>query len=223
LSDYALFLLRAVDCDNIRASTNVTDLIPTFHKAAVEGDIATLRRLLNSGVPVDVPAPGGYSALMIASCAGQADAVRLLLERGANLGARDNSDKFALLYAALKEAEVGDRGIVSALPDAGVDVNATNSWGETALIWSAGGPHSTELVRLLLERGGAVNAVNGYRQSALMQAAESGREATVELLLSYGADRSQQDDRCNTAAQLARDHGFTTVADRLDAHSYRAI
>jgi outer membrane protein assembly factor BamB len=61
-----------------------------LREAALAGDVATVRSLLDAGVPVDAPAPRhGQTALLLAAGKGRADVVRLLVERGADVNARE--------------------------------------------------------------------------------------------------------------------------------------
>jgi outer membrane protein assembly factor BamB len=58
--------------------------------AALAGDVAKVRALLDAGVPVDAPAPRhGQTALILAAGKGRLDVVKLLVERGADVNARE--------------------------------------------------------------------------------------------------------------------------------------
>jgi len=60
-----------------------------LHAAATTGRSDLARRLLDAGVPVDIRAVDGATALLLAAGGGHVEVVRLLLERGADRGARD--------------------------------------------------------------------------------------------------------------------------------------
>jgi ankyrin repeat protein len=76
---------------------------------------------------------------------------------------------------------------------------------------------STEVVRLLLERGVDVNARQQVGYTPLMGAASSGREDLVELLLGHGADPALVAEDGRTAAVVAREHDHAALAARLSA------
>jgi outer membrane protein assembly factor BamB len=60
-----------------------------LHEAARKGDLAQVRGLLDAGVKPDVPGRHGVTALMLAVGEGHRDVARLLVERGADVNARE--------------------------------------------------------------------------------------------------------------------------------------
>ena len=62
---------------------------PLLVGAAEDGDLAALKRLLDSGVPVDARDGRRRTALLAATHANRIDAARLLIERGADVNAKD--------------------------------------------------------------------------------------------------------------------------------------
>ncbi|HVL67235.1 MAG TPA: ankyrin repeat domain-containing protein [Vicinamibacterales bacterium] len=76
---------------------------------------------------------------------------------------------------------------------------------------------SLEAVTAILEAGGDVNARQQVGYTPLMGAAASGRDDLVALLLRHGADASLVSDDGKTAADVAREHQFDSLADRLAA------
>ena len=90
--------------------------------------------------------------------------------------------------AALADAaEQRDKASVRKLLGTGVDVNAAQVDGTTALHWAAYN-EDAETVTLLLRAGANVNAVNRYGVPPLAQACTNGNTAIVKLLLQAGAD-----------------------------------
>ena len=67
-----------------------------LHKAAINGDIATLRLLLEQGESTDSKNKDGKSPLMLASYRCQLEAVRLLLQYGSDVNAKDDESEDAL-------------------------------------------------------------------------------------------------------------------------------
>lgn len=71
-----------------------------FLSAAVNGDVATLRRMVAEGVDVDTRDKEGVTALLRAANAERPEAVRYLLAAGADRGARDRGGRSLVHLAA---------------------------------------------------------------------------------------------------------------------------
>ncbi|MDQ6706867.1 MAG: ankyrin repeat domain-containing protein [Acidobacteriota bacterium] len=119
-------------------------------------------------------------------------AVRQLLKDAADVNTPDGHGSTPLMFAA----EVGSVNMMRELLAAGGDVNAKNSFGATALMWCADSP---ERVKLLVEKGAAVNARSKVgRTPLIIAAAHSGNLETVRLLVSKGAALDARDELGNT-------------------------
>ena len=73
--------------------------------AAMDGETATARKLLDAGASVNQRNANGQTALMWASLMGHTDAVRLLLERGADARVTDVAGWTAERYAKNDETK----------------------------------------------------------------------------------------------------------------------
>src|SRR3712207_5168927 len=74
-------------------------------EAAREGDLVSLRALLDAGADVNAADENGYTPLMEAAHAPHPEAVRLLLAAGADLEARNRLGSTALHSAAMEAGE----------------------------------------------------------------------------------------------------------------------
>jgi len=84
----------------------------------------------------------------------------------------------------------------------GVDVNAKDKNGCTALMWVASRGH-VNIVKLLIDLGADVNLQDNNDNTALMVAAKNGYADIVKLLISVGADINLKDSNGQTALMLA--------------------
>lgn len=121
-------------------------LIITAHDR--DGEVDTLKRLIEAGADVDARDLGGLTALMLTVRNGHTEIVKVLLEAGADINAQDDSGETALL----KAARGGQTEVVNILVTVGADVNAKNKNGDTALILAIGWGH-THIVDLLKRAG----------------------------------------------------------------------
>ena len=114
-------------------------------------------------------------------------------------------------------AEESDKASVRTLLQTGVDVNAAQVDGTTALHWAAY-HDDAEMVGLLVRAGANVNAVNRYGASALAEACTNGNAAIVKLLLESGADANTRMKAGETALMLAARSGNAETVKALLAH-----
>jgi ankyrin repeat protein len=180
---------------------------------ADETILELLALLLAAGTELTGRSDHGETALNTLSRNGRFDAVRLLLDAGADgsqlrwtplmeavalgtpadvaaelalrppLEARDHAARTAWLIAAL----TGDVAKATLLRDAGADVNACGRCGHPPLSYAIQGRHP-EMMRFLIGEGADVNQPDEFGDTPLMEAAGSEDLACVEILLAAGAD-----------------------------------
>ena len=111
---------------------------------------------------------------------GDLEQVRLLLEKGADINAKDRYNQTALMNAA----HAGQIELVRLLIERGAELDTTAKYNLSALMLSLIA-HHTEVARLLIEAGADLNirsTPNFYGRSALFLA-EAGGDADIVLLL----------------------------------------
>jgi ankyrin repeat protein len=130
---------------------------PDPFEAAALGDADRLRAALDAEPGLVTKfAHDGWTLLHLAGFFGHLEAVRLLLERGADAGVFSiNAMRNTPLHAALAGPLPAEG--VRLLVDAGADVNARQHGGFTAL-HSAAQSGKTEIIDLLLDRGASLDA-----------------------------------------------------------------
>ncbi|PYR46067.1 MAG: hypothetical protein DMF95_19210 [Acidobacteria bacterium] len=75
---------------NVKATTRIGGYTPLL-MASKNGDAPMVATLLTAGADPNSATANGTTALMLAASAGRADAVTLLVERGANVNAKENA------------------------------------------------------------------------------------------------------------------------------------
>ncbi len=88
------------------------------------------------------------------------------------------------LIAAAKQGKTGEVQVL--LLDKDIDVNATEKYGWTALLWAAANGH-TDVVKQLIDKGADVNKKNELDWSALEYAKLNSHTEIVKLLKTHGA------------------------------------
>jgi ankyrin repeat domain-containing protein 50 len=157
--------------------------------------------------------PQDFTDLMVGSYFGHEVAVRLLLEHGADVKAK-NGNGWAALYGA---ASNGHETVVRLLLESKADINTEDEFGWTALHGAAANGHES-VVQLLLEHNAVVNTKNRRGWTALYQAAANGHEAVVRLLLEHKADINAKDWNGWTALHGAAANRHEAVVRLLLEH-----
>jgi uncharacterized protein len=175
-------LLRAryrMDKGMVEAVRGHVDRLNVFEAAAF-GDLDRLTELLAEDPElVDAISGDGFTPLHLAAFFGQADAVRLLLARGATV---DRNGTGWMTGTALHAAAAGSHASVARmLVEAGADANNRQRHGYTPL-HSAAANGDLESVELLLESGADASATNDDGDTALALAERAGDLVIVERL-----------------------------------------
>jgi ankyrin repeat protein len=114
-----------------------------------QGDVERVSFLLKVHAEVDAADAHGRTSLHWASLKGHASVVRLLLDRGADVGARTTPLGDTPLHWA---SGWGHESVVRLLLDGGADVGARTTGRLTPLHWASIGGHES-IVRMLCEAG----------------------------------------------------------------------
>lgn len=194
-----------------------------FASAAVTGKTELLQWILDGGADPDTTGYWAWevsnpenltdiksgSMLTLACSAGRIDAVRLLLQRGAQAaGPRGRTDA---LHAAARNGHVD---VVELLLDHGANIESDGYTGATP-IHHAAGAGSCKCIDSLLRHGALLESRDGSGQTPLIFAARQGKLEAVEQLLNEGASVSARDREGWTAAHRAAWNGHERVVTLL--------
>ncbi len=193
-----------------------------LHAAAQRGDGAALRRLLAAGADVNGRDGQGRTPLHVATFARQRDAIRVLAEAKADLGLLENDRYDAVTIAAVADDEDTLRLLLQRGASAGL---TTGRYDGTALIAAAHLGHDG-VVRQLIAAGAPLDHVNNLHWTALIEAIVLGdggprHQATLQALLDAGASTRLADRQGRTPLTLARDRGYATMVQTLEAAGAR--
>ncbi len=206
--------------------TALINIMYQLHEA--KSLVPMIELLLKHGGETDCSTDYGESPLSIASRLGRFDAVKVLLDAGADpsplrwtplmkvvalgtvdemppllsetttLDAMDSFSRTAFHLAAL----VGDVRKTGLLHEHGAKIDQPDNFGDTALMIAAA-RGNTDMLRWLIIHGADLEAMNGMDCTALMIAAGDGQTESVQVLLEAGADPNYRNQFHNSAISMA--------------------
>ncbi|MBN1553767.1 MAG: ankyrin repeat domain-containing protein [Phycisphaerae bacterium] len=176
-----------------------------LHDAVSARDIAAVTRLLDEGIPVDVPGQTQMTALHVAAARNWSEGAKILLERGADPNAKDRYGWTPLHFAAAN----GFSNIAETLLNHKASADARDSRSGLTPLHRAGLNGHDDIVAMLLKRGvqadipttGWYSGMTPLHWSAAGET--EGNARAVKLLLKAGADAKRADRPGMTALHWA--------------------
>ena len=215
LAKVRLLVERGADV-NVRSKMGRT---PLSQAATHNGNIEAVRLLLEKGAMAD------GVALLAAAAGDDAEIIRLLVDKGADVNARERDGATPLLYAAGSRNMVAVRFLIAK----GADVNAANTDGGTVKAGKLGlikltplmmavSRGTPELVRTLLDAGANVNArdIRGMTPLMMAVASETQDPAVARLLVERGAEVNAKSEAGETALDWAKKFNSAPVIAALE-------
>lgn len=192
---YDTSLVRAIkisDADRVRtlmyANVDVNEKnyagITPLTIAAEKGNMEIIKMLVEDGnALVNEASSYGVTPLIAAAAAGNDEAVAYLVEQGANVSAKDDWGKTALIYAATLD---NPKLVSSVIKLDKTAVNLPDNLGNTALIYAAQ-KGLLDNIKILLANGANANYRNPATGiSAISAAAAEGNSAAIRMLVRTG-------------------------------------
>ncbi|MDH3582097.1 MAG: ankyrin repeat domain-containing protein, partial [Hyphomicrobiales bacterium] len=188
-----------------------------LHKAAHDGDVAAIGRLLADGADPEARDTNRRTPAHVAAFASHEDAVAALAKGGADVNALD-----AELYDMVTIAAVADDlAMLKAALAAGNDPGLTTSvYDGTALIAAAHLGHA-DVVKTLIDAGAPLDHINNLGWTALIEAVILGdggprHQKTVQYLVEAGADKTIADRQGVTPLDHAKARGYGEIVAMLE-------
>ena len=191
----------------------------SIDEAAASGNIEAVRQHIAAGTDVNIKDDDGFTALYFAAQEGQKEIAELLIEKGADVNVKLESQ-------TAKENGMGGatplRGAVAnghketaeLLIVKGADVNVKEDLGLTLLHFA----DTREIAELLIAKGLDVNAKCNDDGTPLHDAAAEGYKEVAELFIAKGADVNTMSNKGETPLDWAIEEGHTETADLLRKH-----
>ncbi|KAM9326229.1 CARD- and ANK-domain containing inflammasome adapter protein-like [Gastrophryne carolinensis] len=179
--------------------------------AVMNGDLSLLESLLKNS-DINAVNSSGETLLHVAACKGHVTVIEFLISKGAKVDAKDKKHRTPLH----KAAENGHEGAVKTLLQAGANIYSQDADSLAPIHLAVQNDHrhivklllqeegkryknrfnflhqaatrgDSKLVKVLLENGALVDAIDEKKQTALFHAVTGGHEAAVKVLLEAGA------------------------------------
>jgi hypothetical protein len=169
--------------------------------------------------PEHVNAKGGSEVILmhVAARYGHADILSLLLDHGADVDDRDQSQTPLHRASWHGKLEAG-----RFLLDRGADINARNNGGWTPLFAAALNGY-VEFAQMLLERGAKINDQDDNGFTPLQMAVHLGNIQAVRLFLEHGADVNARDKSGETPSQLESVLGYPEIVELLSEYGAESV
>lgn len=187
-----------------------------LHAAAHRGDLAAIARMATQPAALQARDSAGRTPLHVATFARQHQAVRALMQAGADHAALEQGRYDAVTIAAVADDEETLRVLLALGASAKL---TTSRYDGTALIAAAHLGHDG-VVRQLIKAGAPLDHVNNLHWTALIEAIVLGdggarHQASLKALLDAGASTQLTDRSGATPLQLARSRGYGAMVQML--------
>ena len=189
--------------------------------ASKNGNVDCVKALIAAGANLNMQDMSGKTILMIAAENQDFALMSLIIDAGADLYLSGNvpdlpyHNKSVLTYAA-RESDVN---VIRCLLEAGMEIEARDAEGETALMsaYSSLSGNRDEVLCYLIDAGADVNARDSVGWSCYNWSASSANDKKMKQLKEYGAVEDDLSRVLDAAAKLDIDGLRSILSAKLDA------
>ena len=187
-------------------------------KAVVKRDLVALNKHISTVKDIDKRDDHGRTALHVAAYTANHEAMRLLVEAGADPNAFEH-DRYDIVTITAVANDIETLRL--SLDLGGNPGNITSPYDGTALIAAAHLGH-LEVVQTLIRAGAPLDHVNNLKWTALIESivlgdGEERHTATLKALVDAGAKVNLADGHGRTPLFLARQNGYSNMIAILTA------
>jgi ankyrin repeat protein len=200
-----------------RLLTNLTDLAATLADPFVllyRLPIVSLRRKLEEDPSLAVASDRGRNLICAAAIDWDVPRMRLLLEFGADVDARDGGHNALYRVANGQGREEEGRAAIELLIKHGADVNQVTGVGGMTPLHMSARRGTTRIAEALLDAGADIEAKDKGGETPLRRAVNCGQERMVRLLLIRGANPRSTDKNGRTPIDAARSESVRNALQR---------
>lgn len=191
-------------------------------EAILMHDRELARKLIDLGADVNLAAElTGFTPLMASAILRDITITELLIEKNADIEARDDNDINALIYAVNFDNE----DMVKLLLEKGADANTVakieNEHTEISPtpLMNAAYKGNTNIINMLLENNADINYATDFGITALMMAANFNRFESAKILLENNADTSVTNGYGKTALDMAKEQDYKDIVSLLEKYN----
>jgi ankyrin repeat protein len=185
-----------------------------LHLAAFNGHEAILREQLAASIPVDIWTKRYGTPLCAAAQNGQLEAMRLLLDAGAEVDARTDPDNFTPLFFCIN---IDCLDGMDLLLDRGADIHAKDT-EQLPSLFRAIAWKKEAAARKLLERGSSVAFTNKNGGTILHTASIVNVPSLIRLLIEFGAEVNAVNNDDLTPLDIAMSFQKAEAIEELQKH-----
>lgn len=197
---------------NIKNDAGVTSLKVLFTGDYSSYDYSIFRMLVDSGANLNVRYEKGRTILYQAIDKGKINAVKILLENGAEVNSRDDNGITPLIFSFIDDNRYD---IIEELIDYGAEIEAEDDKERTALSYAASYDEEIEKFDLLFKNGADINKSDKQGRTPLFYAVKENDLLVIRYLIEKGAIVNLTDGYGRTplfyAVKYREDPVFTSV------------